>query len=99
MFAWSAFIHIVLSLSRHQVLLADMNAIGLTSVTPEFVHKVLQADEVHPKKPAGALAGYEFATFSRFEIAASKYDTHSCVCPLLSPQLLSFTEVMHAVTQ
>ncbi|CAL6423880.1 unnamed protein product [Bathycoccus prasinos] len=49
-----------------------MNAIGLTSVTPEFVHKVLQADEVHPKNPAGALIGNEFATFSGFEIAASR---------------------------
>jgi len=76
-----------------------MNVIGLTSVTPEFVHKVLQADEAHPKNPAGTLVGNEFATFSGFEIAASRYDTHSCVCPLLSPQLLSFTETMHAVTQ
>ena len=75
-----------------------MNAIGFTSVTPEFAHKVLQVDEVHPKNPAGILVGHEFATFSGFEIAAFTYDTHSCVCPLLSPQLLSFTEVMHAVT-
>jgi len=76
-----------------------MNAIGLASVTPEFAHKVLQADEVHPKNPAGTLVGNELATFSGFEIADLTYDTHSCVCPLLSPQLLSFTEIMHAVTQ